>query len=513
MKLRVSLILFTLLLLLGLNGCSNDNPVNTPPDSPPVTGSPITGGEITVGVAQDLDPSFDPHQMLASGSAGTREIFFNVFEGLVRPTPSGELIPALAEFYTVDGPLYTFTLRPNVYFHNGTVVSMEDVLYSFHRATDPDTPALFVSALSSIVRIEAVDSYTLEIELSAPDYEFLAFLTLPIIPHNHTDHAHTPVGTGPFQFVSHTPQHALVLENFPDYWGTPAFLDQVTFQIFSGGLALNLALQGGSIDLAGNLSLDTVQNLPNDFYYLTGPMNLVQALFLNNAVYPLDNLAVRQALNYAVDVQQIMQILADGGGYPIGSFMHPGFSRYFHEGLVDFYPHNPQRAIELLTQAGYPNGFPLTITVAANYTPHVITAEILAEQLRAVNIDVEIHLVEWAFWLSEVNQARNFQATVIGIAARDLTARSMLERTVSDNGRNFINFYNSEYDQVFAQAQLASGDEQVALYRRLQEILAEDAASVFLQDLSNFVAIRNNLTGFQFYPIYVLDLATVSFIG
>ena len=514
MKLRFALLIT--LIFLFLAACSgNQSQTSNPPESSTPSapsGTAIMGGEITVGIAQDLDASFDPHQMLASGTAGTREVFFNVFEGLVRPTPEGELIPAIAHSFTVEGALYTFYLREHVLFHNGNTVTVDDVIYSFERAMDPEHASLFVAALASIKRIEAIDDTTIEIELSAADYEFLAFLTLPIVPRNHDDHAQNPVGTGPFSFVSHNPQQALVIERFADYWGTAAYLDRVTFQIFAGGEALNLALLSGSIDFAGNLNFDTTQHLTDDFYYLTGPMNLVQALFLNNAVYPLDNVLVRRALNYAIDVGQIMDILAGGRGYPIGSFMHPGFTRYFHEGLVDFYPQNPERARALLTEAGYPDGFSLTITVPGNYTPHVNTAEVIVEQLRAVGVTAEIHLVEWAFWVSEVNQGRNFEATVIGIAARDLTARSMLERTVSDNGRNFINFANAEYDEVFALAQMASGDEQIALYRRLQEILAEDAASVFLQDLTNFIALRSNLAGFQFYPIYVLDFAPVHFI-
>ena len=511
---------FLLALAVILGGCSGDRGERperddlSVSDNAPLVGEPLLGGEIVVGIAQDLDSSLDPHQMVAAGTAGTREVLFNVFEGLVRPTPDGELVPAVAESFTVAGNVYTFTLREGVTFHNGEPVTVRDVVYSIERSADATSVSTFVSAFSVVTNVEAVDERTVRIEIEQPDLEFLAFLTIAIIPEGYDDQARHPIGTGPFRFVSHAPQESLVLERFDDYWGKPAYLDRVTFRIFGSGEALAMALHAGAVDIAAHLTMDTVRALPPNYYYLAGPMNLVQALYLNNAVPPLDDVRVRQALSYAVDVQQIMDMLADGRGYPLGSGMHPGFTRYFHEGLVGFYPHDPDRARALLAEAGLGDGFDLTITVASNYTPHVITAEVLVEQLRAVGVRASIDLVEWAWWLSEVNNARQFEATVIGIAARDLTARSMLERWVSDNGRNFINFDSPEYDSVFAKAQAAADEmAQIALYRELQEILAQEAASVYLQDMVNLVAINARLAGFQFYSLYVMDLAPVHFVG
>ena len=516
-KLFFVLTLLAIAVILG--ACSGDRGEATPNDVPSVSdnappiGEPVMGGEIVVGIAQDLDSSLDPHQMVAAGTAGTREVLFNVFEGLVRPTPDGELIPAVAEAFTVAGNVYTFTLREGVTFHNGEPVTVQDIVYSIERSADATSVSTFVSALSVVTSVEAVDERTVRIEIEQPDLEFLAFLTIAIIPAGYDEQARHPIGTGPFRFVSHAPQENLVLERFEDYWGKPAYLDRVTFRIFGSGEAMALAVQAGAVDIAAHLTMDTMRTLPPDYYYLAGPMNLVQALYLNNTAAPLDDVRVRQALSYAVDIQQIMDMLADGMGYPLGSGMHPGFARYFHEGLVEFYPHDPDRAKELLAEAGLSDGFDLTITVASNYTPHVITAEVLVEQLRAVGVRASIDLVEWAWWLSEVNNARQFEATVIGIAARDLTARSMLERWVSDNGRNFINFYSPAYDAIFAEAQAATdGTEQVALYRELQEILAREAASVYLQDMVNLVAINAELAGFQFYSLYVMDLASVHFV-
>jgi len=519
---RLAILLLTVIALaVTLSGCTgnrrdvpreSDSP--SEPDHITQSGEPIFGGEIVVGIAQDLDSSLDPHQMIAAGTAGTREVMFNVFEGLVRPSPDGSLVPAVAESFSMDGAVYTFTLREGIRFHNGAYVTVEDIVYSIKRSADATNVSTFVSALSVVTRVEAIDDRTVEIEIAEPDLEFLSFLTIAIIPQGYDDQARNPIGTGPFRFVSHTPQDNAVLERFEYYWGKPAYLDRVTFRIFDSGEARMMALSAGAIHLAGHLTADMVRQLPESHNYLVGAMSLVQGLYLNNAVEPLDDVRVRRAINYAVNLQQIMDILADGMGHPLGSMMPPVFVRYFHEGLIDFYPHNPDRARELLYEAGLPNGFDLTITVPSNHTPHVITGEVIVEQLRAVGINAALSLVEWAFWTSEVNQARQFEATIIGFAARDLTARSMLERFVSDNGRNLTNFYSPKYDEIFSRAQATIDEaEQIRLYRELQEILAYEAASVFLQDMVNIVAIDGRLAGFEFYTIYVLDLASIHFVG
>ena len=519
----VLLVLAIFTLSVALGGCAGDRGDGNglvqadngfALDLSPFAGEPAFGGELVVGIAQDLDSSLDPHRMVAAGTAGTREVLFNVFEGLVKPNPAGELIPAVAESFTIDGAVYTFTLREGVAFHNGDPVTVEDVVFSIARAADDESRATFVSALSVVIRVEAVDERTVEIEITEPDNEFLAHLTVAIIPKHHDDHDRNPVGTGPFRFVSHAPQESLVMERFDEYWGQPAYLERVVFRIFGTGDMLPMALNAGAIDMAGRLTWDMLTQLSDEFYALAGPMSVVQALYLNHLVQPLDNLQVRQALNYAVDVQQIMDVLAGGRGYPTGSGIHPAFTRYFNEELVDFYPYNPERARELLAEAGFPDGFDLVITVPSNYTPHVITAEILVEQLRAVGVNATIRLVEWTYWVSEVNTGRQFEATVVGIAARDLTARSMLERFVSDNSRNMINFNSAEYDRVFWAARAATEEAmQVSLYRELQAILAREAANVYLQDMVHFVAIHRQIVGFQFYPIYVMDLAPVHFVS
>ncbi|MCI2055997.1 MAG: ABC transporter substrate-binding protein [Oscillibacter sp.] len=477
------------------------------------TGESVQGGEITVGIAQDLDDSLDPHKAV---KAGTREILFNVFEGLVKPTPNGDLEPAVAESYVIsdDERTYTFTLREGVQFHNGETVTADDVVYSIERCADASEGEPLVAAFSVIQSVEATDDHTVVITLSEPDSDFLSYLTTAILPRDYADEDTAPVGTGPFKFVSRTAQDAIVLEKFDGYWGTPAYLDKVTFKIIENADALVLSLQSGAIDLCPHLTATQVSQLSGDTYQiLEGTMNLVQAMYLNNAVEPLNNEKVRQALSYAVDKQTVMDMIADGHGKAVGSSMYPTFTKYFDDSLTDYYTQNIDKAKALLAEAGYPDGFALEITVPSNYQPHVDTAQVLVEQLKAIGVNATIKLVDWNTWVSDVYTGRNYQATVVGVDASNMTARAMLERFVSDNGKNFINYNNPDYDDLFRQA-LAEKDDaaRTEIYRQMEANLTEHAANVYIQDLADLVAIRSNLAGYQFYPIYVMDLASVHFV-
>ena len=182
--------------------------------------------------------------------------------------------------------------------------------------------------------------------------------------------------------------------------------------------------------------------------------------------------------------------------------------------LADAYPQDIEKAKTLLAEAGYPDGFDLTITVPSNYTPHVNVAQVLEQQLEAIGVNVTIDLVEWETWVDQVYTNRQFESTVVGLDASAMTARAMLERFESSNDKNFINFSDPEYDEVFAQAIACTDDtEQTELYKRLEEILSEQAANVYIQDLCDFVAVNPELGGLTFYPIYVLDMSTIYYYG
>ena len=507
------LALFLALVMVGavLPGCGDGSKDPGGQGNNGKTGEPVKGGEITVGIAQDLDDSLDPHQTVA---AGTREVLFNIFEGLVKPNSDGEMIPAVAEKYTLteDGTTYTFTLREGVKFQNGQTETAEDVVYSINRcaAVPEGQEKPLVAAFSAVKSVEALDEKTVAVTIAQRDLEFISYMTAAIIPADYENQDTAPVGTGPFKFVSRTPQQDFVMERFEDYWGAPAWLDKVTYKICENADALVMNLNGGSIDLCAHLTSAQASQLNQNFQVLEGTMNLVQAIYLNNQAKPFDNQMVRQALCYAIDRQGIMDMVADGHGTAVGSSIYPAFAKYFLPELVDKYPHDVAKAKELLAQAGYPDGFDMTISVPNNYQPHMDTAEVVAEQLREAGINVTIQPVEWSTWLDTIYNGRQFQATVVGVDAANMTARAMLERFTSDYGKNFINYNNPAYDALFQQAINAQDEAtQTDLYKQMEAMLADTAANVYIQDLCDLVAMRQDLGGLKFYPIYVLDLSTV----
>ena len=466
-----------------------------------------------VGITQDLD-SLDPHIAVA---AGTDEVLFNVFEGLVKPSVDGTLVPAVAKDYTIapDGMSYTFTLRENVKFHNGKAVTADDVVYSIERCAgllDNQDPGVVVeSALSVISAVEKVGEDTIVITLSEPNTELLGFLTCAVIPMDYTSQKSAPVGTGPYKFVSYTPLTEFVVERFEEYYGEKPYLEKVTFKICASNDAAFMELLAGSIDVFPYLTDEQASQLPADYNLEVGSTNVVQAMFLNNDFGPFADLKVRQALCYAVDKEELLTIVSGGRGHIIGSNMFPNFGVYYDETLENYYTYQPEKAKQLLAEAGYNESNPLTFTVKvpSNYDIHVATAQVLVEQYKKIGVNAEIQLIEWAAWLADVYKGREYEATIVGLDSA-LAPSDVLKRYTSTAKNNFVNYENPKFDELFTKA-LASTEEaeKISLYKEIQQLLTKEAASVYLQDGAKLVAVKKDFTNFLFYPVYVLDLAAM----
>jgi peptide/nickel transport system substrate-binding protein len=519
------LLIMALLVMTALSGCggteeSSENKSTTKANETESTAQetvstsdePVYGGSVVVGIQQDID-SLDPHKATA---AGTKEILFNIFEGLVKADEDGNLMNALASDYTIseDGLVYTFTLRSGVKFHNGNEVKAEDVKYSLERASGLLDGTPLISTLKTITSVDIIDEKTVSVTVESANTELIYSFVAAIIPEGSGEAEDgTPIGTGPFSFVSYTPQEGIVLAKNNDYWqeGLP-YLDEVTFKIVSSSDSALLELKGGSIDIYPYLTDSQAAELQDSFEILSAPSDVVQALFLNNQVEPLDNVLVRQAICYALDKDLVNEFVSGNNGTLISSAMLPTLTDFYVD-LNDTYgtSANIEEAKKLLAQAGYPDGISLEVTVPSNYEFHMQTAEVVAEQLKEAGITLTINPVEWSTWLSDVYNDRQYQTTICGITC-DMTPGYLLTRFQTDSKKNFINFSSKDYDELYNKAQASSNlEEKAEYYKQMQKILADDAATVFIQVPPLTVAINKELSGYKFYPVYVQDMSTVHY--
>ncbi|MDR2499698.1 MAG: ABC transporter substrate-binding protein, partial [Treponema sp.] len=464
------------------------------------------GGEIRYGFTSE-PKTLDP--LNPANTADGRSILFNVFEGLVKPNPQGLMEGAAAQEYRMeqDGLVYAFTLREGVFFHDGSALTPRDAVFSLETAIQAGLPGF-----GQIAGVEITGDREIRITLHAPDREFLPYLSVAMVPAHNADREKNPIGTGPFRIARYTPQQSLVMEKNPRYWqrGLPK-LDRVTLVFLANSEALIPALHGGNIDAATVTGSIVEQLDPEGFDIIHHYSNAVQLLALNNAAPPLNDVRVRRALSYAVDVPQIIETAFYGRGEPSGSPLIPGLAHAYETALRSPYPADPEKARQLLADAGLAGGFPLEIAVPSNYSMHGHTAEVMVNQLAAVGIQARIKQLDWLAWLAGVYHDRNYQATVISIDAPNVSPRAFLSRYYSSAEDNFLNYTSPAFDAIY-RAALAEpeGEKRTALYKEAQRQISGDAAGVYIQDIYDFKAlVKGRYAGLRAYPLYVVDFSTL----
>ena len=462
---------------------------------------------VIVAIQQSLGDKFDPHSL---GTAGLREVFFNIFEGLVKYDTTGNIVPAIAESYTVseDCVSYRFVLRSGIKFHNGKILDMEDIVYSLELAV---SKAKANTSLANIDKLNVIDERNLEIVLKEADNELLNFLTASIIPKDYTDQA-KPIGTGPFKFEENVPLERFVMVKNEDYYLTDkkAKLDKVIFKIVSSVDAALLELKAGGIDIFPHLTSDKTERVSDSFNVIEGDQNLMQIMAFNNDKEPFNNPKVRQAVNYALDKKKIIEVTSYEYGIALGTNMSPkSMSKYYNSATDELYKRDVERAKALLQEAGVDN-LEFTISVPSNYQFHVDTAKEIVSQLKNAGINAKIDQVDWNSWYTDVYKGRNYQATIIGLTPATLSPREAVARYESSAEDNFMNYKNSEFDYIYNFA-IREADEaaKINYYKQLQMLISEDAAAVYIQDPSMLVAVSKELTGYVMYPYYVQDMSTV----
>ncbi|MGI6078084.1 MAG: ABC transporter substrate-binding protein [Fastidiosipilaceae bacterium] len=478
------------------------------------TGEPKMGGEVVLAVAQEPD-SLDPY---LAAAAGTKEIIYNFYEGLVKLMPDSTFEDCLSTSHEVseDGLEYIFQIREGVKFHNGEEMGPADVVYSLRRGAGLDsadgTP--LIGELGIIDTIEEVEGENaVKITLSEPDADFITYLTAAIIPEGYEDQAKQPIGTGPFVFDSYETQQHVKMVRFDDYWRErPAYLDSVIFRIVPSADSAMVDLQAGKIDIFPYLTMDKADLVADKYDFIESDSNMVQLWALNSDRAPFDDVRVRQAMDMAVDKQMLLDGITFGQGTILESGMAPSMGEFYNKTVNETRKYDPEQARALLADAGYNDDLTITITVPGNYVIHVQTAEMIAAMLAEVGVTADIQSVDWGTWLNNVYEGRDYDSTVIALTFDYCAPSTVLGRYSSTASNNFVNFNSAEYDSIYAETQTEQDHaKRVADYQRLQDILSEEAASVFLQNPGVQTAVSKELGGYTTYPMYVQDMYNVYF--
>lgn len=471
-------------------------------------GSQGFGQVLNVAIPQDPD-SFDPLRTVA---AATSEVAFNIYEGLVKATPSGEVEGALATHWTVDASntVYTFYLREAL-FHDGTSVTVDDVVYALNRARNPEFAAR-ANEFGMVKDIKGLDG-AVQIELHNPNGAFiytLAEVFASIYPANAGDLGRKPVGTGPYYLQDWAPNLQLSLRRFDQHWsGKKPFFEQANFVIIPDENSMVLNLKAGRVSLVPRLEVSVLHQVESDptIKVLSSSMNLVQVLSINNKRAPFDDWRVRKALALGVNRAEVLQGAAWGHGTLLDSALSPSMASFYNSDLSGVNPYDPERAKELLREAGQEN-LRFTLTLPANYPLHVQTGELVAEQWKALGIQVDLQIVEWGTWLERVYAQRDYDVSIIGLAGR-LDPHAILVRYTTGNSRNFFNFSNERYDRLIEEGLETVGAERRLVYLEAQEILANEIPGVFIMDPPQLAAMSKDIKGWTNYPTYVVDVASL----
>lgn len=451
------------------------------------TAAPAGDGALTIGFVlapRSLDMSTD------DGAAIPQALLYNVYEGLVRLDDSGKIVPLLAEKWETSSDLktYTFTLRKGVTFSDGTPFTAADAVFSIERVQQDWKPAV-KAGMDVVAKAEAVDDSTLKVTLKKPSQSWLYAMTTRIgAMYSRTgvsDLATKPIGTGPYTVQSYQTNVKLVLERNPSYWGTAAPLKTVTFSYFQDATALNNALLGGTIDVISTVQApDTLDQFSDAGKYkiIEGTTTAEVLLSFNNGKAPLNDKAVRQAITYAIDRKALVDTVWAGKGQLIGSHSVP--TDPWYEDLSGKYPYDPAKAKELLGGKTY------TLRLRVPNVPYATaSAPVIASQLKQVGITVQVDTLDFPSWLDQVFKSADYDMSIVAhVEPRDLA-------TIWGNPQYYTRYDNPEVQKLLADGDAGSEQDLVTDYKKVTEILADDAAGDWLWVLPNLIVADADVQG------------------
>lgn len=498
MELRrfTALVLVLALLVVALAGCGSGSGEKKESGTPAKSGP---SGQVVV--AQGVDATTMDPAMHAETPTGN--IQRNIFDPLILRNRDMKLEPGLAlSWKTLDDRTWEIVLRQGVKFHDGTPFTAKDVKFTLERIINPDQKSPRRSNLEAIEKVEVVDDYKVKITTKAP-YPILPARLADelIVPADYVkkvgdaEFAKKPIGTGPYKFVKWVKDEQVVLEANTEYWrGAPA-IKTVIFRPIPETSTRIAELQTGAVDIIVNVPPDQVQTLESgsNTRVSTAPSSRVIFIgFVTNKGGPLANPKVRQAINYAVDVDSIIKNILKGNGYRVAS---PLTTAHFgYNPTVKPYPYDPAKAKALLKEAGYPDGLELTMdSPNGRYLMDKEIAEAVVGQLAQVGIKVKLSVLEWGVYVKKIMAKELTGMYLLGWGNTTFDADGTLYPLLR-SGQRFSYYENPKLDKLLDEARsIIDEKKRLADYQEAVKIINEDAAWLFLHQQRDIYGVSKRL--------------------
>ncbi|KFE34936.1 ABC transporter substrate-binding protein [Thioclava atlantica] len=465
-------------------------------------------------------------------------ILMNIYDGLVRyKSGTLEVEPALAESWTIseDGKTYVFKLRPGVKFHDGTPLDAEAVKFNFDRMLDENHPYHHTGPFplafffSSVDTVEASDASTVTFTLKEPYAPFLSNLAYPTglivspeaVKTSDKDFGRNPVGTGPFTFKEWRPNEAVVVEGNPDYWDGATSLKAVIFRPITDANTRVAEMLSGGIDLMVEVPPVALKEFQNDKYHLVeqaGPH--LWFLILDCAKGPFKDKRVRQAANYAINKEAIVNDVLEGTA-TVANGPTPAAFAWAHDDQLKPYPYDPEKAKALIKEAGV-EGQEVTFYVTdggSGMLDPVPMATAIQADLKAVGLNAKIETFEWNTFLGKVNPGLDAKGQHVDMAEMawmtndpdTLPYLALRTDAWPDKGGFNSGYYsNPEVDKLLEEARTATDQSKRAeLYKKMQQIVHDDAPWVFVANWKQNAVTNDKVSDFTLQPSFFLLLKDV----
>ncbi|MGH3327014.1 MAG: ABC transporter substrate-binding protein [Streptomycetales bacterium] len=481
------------------------------------------GGQLRLGMQYDLG-TLDP-QVLTS--VGDKQLSENIFEGLVQYEPGGtEIEAALATDWesSGDGTSWTFTLREGVQFHDGFgEMTARDVAFTFERLVSAELASPNAELMQSLDKVEAHGDDEVEFKLGEPDPAFLdklanwyaGIVSAKAVQQKGKKFAQDPIGTGPYQFESWRPQQETVLGPFDNYWGDKPGLQRVVYVPIPDATTMYNAFEAGDVDIIQITDPDKLAQYQQqgDIKFSSKPGLITRFFGLKADEPPFDDPRVREAVAYAIDRKKMIDNLFGETSTPADSVLAPDVT-HVARGVVK-YQHNPQRAKQLLAEAGYPDGVSVTFSVP-NIDRFTEPATVIQQDLKAVGINVKIKVMEAQSFLEALVTDEGLQMFILSRSQEPAPDRVMYTWHHSSQipANNWARIDDPAIDRALAKA-TTSMDEGLRerLFADVQRKVFEGHHYYYI-DHENFVfAMRDRVRGFQSDPLRSIRLDGVSVEG